>query len=379
SQQQYTAPRRRHSPSPRRSARRSRSRSPRHVPPRLRSPTTQRSRPHSPRGSSPLPRSQTICRPRPRLSSPHHRSLSPASGDKRHRSSSIDSEDLRVTQSQRIMNTTGRTRAKDLDDTTKEYAVLAIDTFRCDVSVKQAFPDSTTESAMVRGAWKEACEDLGVGMVLTPIVAKMIASRGSQLRGELKTKVRPLMDTMYGFKSGQNKKTIAFNRKLAKDLKEESTFAFKVSQDIENKKGLYKKPIIQSVFNAMWFANSKDEGPRHPELFSPIPLRALALVLTAIENNIDERLTGIRTDVPFTANDYRAVYEGHVKSLEQFEVHTQKYKLLEKILKHLHSVGRFHSGAKALNTPSTSTLRKSVLDAAIKKYEDGETTDDCSD
>ncbi|KAJ6450934.1 hypothetical protein C8R45DRAFT_946553 [Mycena sanguinolenta] len=345
SQQQYTAPRRRRSPSPRCSARRSRSRSPRHVVPRLRSPTAQRSQPRSPRGSSPLPRSQTIRRPRPRSSSPHHRSLSPASGDKRHRSSSIDSEDLWVTQSQRIMNTTGRTRAKDLDDTTKEYAVLAIDTFRCDVSVKQAFPDSTTESAMVRGAWKEACEDLGMGMVLTPIVAKMIASRGSQLRGELKTKVRPLMDTMYGFKSEQNKKTIAFNRKLAEDLKEESTFAFKRSsphaaQDVENKKGLYKNPIIQSVFNAMWFANSKDEGPRHPELFSPIPLRALALVLTAIENNIDERLTGIRTDVPFTANDHRAVYEGHVKALEQFEAHMQKYKLLENILKRLHSVGR---------------------------------------
>ncbi|KAJ6452580.1 hypothetical protein C8R45DRAFT_1112886 [Mycena sanguinolenta] len=371
-QQQYTAPRRRRSPSPRRS----RFRSPRHVAPRLRSPAAQRSHLRSPRGSSPLLRSQTIRQPRPRLSSPDHRSLSPTSGDKRHRSSLIDSEDLRVTQSQRVVSTTGRTRAKDLDDTTKEYAVLAIDIFRCDVSVKQAFPDSTTKSTMVRAAWKEACEDIGAGMVLAPIMAKMIASRGSQLRGELKTKVRPLIDTMYGFKSGQNKKTIAFNRKLAEDLKEESTFAFK---DIKKKKGLYKHPIIQCVFNAMWFANSKDEGPRHPELFSPILLRALALILTAIENNIDEHLTGIRTDVAFTANNYRAVYEGHVKALEQFEAHTLKYKLLEKILKRLHSVGRFHSGAKALNTLSTSMLRKSVLDTAIKEYEDGETTDNCSD
>jgi hypothetical protein len=33
---------------------------------------------------------------------------------------------------------------------------------------------------------------------------------------------------MYGFKSGQNKKTIAINRMLAEDLKEGSVFAFKV-------------------------------------------------------------------------------------------------------------------------------------------------------
>ncbi|KAJ7186249.1 hypothetical protein B0H12DRAFT_1039631, partial [Mycena haematopus] len=240
--------------------------------------------------------------------------------------------------SPRTTSSGSRARAKDLDDTTKEYAVIAMDWFRCYLSTQQGFPDPVTENAMVRRAWKEACEEMGQGMVLTPVVAKLISSRGSQLRGELKTKTRPLIDTMYGFKSGQNKKTVAFNRKLAEDLKESSTFAFK---DAENKKGLYKHPILQSAVNAMWFANRRDEGPRHPEIFNPLPIRALALVLAAIENNIDERLTGIRTDVAFTANDYRAVYENHVKSLEQYEAHTEKYKLMEKILKRLHSVGRY--------------------------------------
>ncbi|KAJ7250084.1 hypothetical protein B0H12DRAFT_1019348, partial [Mycena haematopus] len=281
-----------------------------------------------------------------------------------------------VTQSQRTTGSSGRARAKDLDEITTEYAVLAMDFFRCNVSTKQAFPDSAMENTMVRRAWKEACEEIGEGRILTPVVAKLIASRGSQLRGELKTKIRPLIDVMYGFKSGQNKKTIAFNRKLAEDLKEGSAFAFK---DIENKKGLYKHPIIQSAVNAMWFANRRDEGPRHPELFSPLPIRALAVVLAAIENNIDERLTGIRTDVAFTASDYRAVYEGHVKSLEEFAAHTEKYQLMEKISKRLHSVGRFHSGAQALNHPATSTFTKQVLDAALKEYEEGETTDDASD
>jgi hypothetical protein len=108
-------------------------------------------------------------------------------------------------------------------------------------------------------------------------------------------------------------------------------------------------------------------------------------------------LTGIKTDVPFTVNDYRSIYEGHVKALEEFAVHTDKYQLLDKILKRMHTVGRcvvlslhfipssdcpfhsFHSGAQPLNTPSTSAFSKQILDAALKEYEEGSTTDDASD
>ncbi|KAJ7618849.1 hypothetical protein DFH06DRAFT_1144718 [Mycena polygramma] len=116
---------------------------------------------------------------------------------------------------------------------------------------------------------------------------------------------------------------------------------------------------------------------RHPELF--MRARSVALVLAGVENHIDERLTGVRTDIPFTANDYRSVYEGHVKSLEEFAAHTEKYQVLDRILKRLHSVARFHSGVQPLNAPSTSTFSKQVLDAALKEYEEGSTTDDASD
>ncbi|KAJ7363069.1 hypothetical protein DFH08DRAFT_842006 [Mycena albidolilacea] len=117
------------------------------------------------------------------------------------------------------------------------------------------------------------------------------------MRGELKTKLRPMTELLYGFKTGNNRKTIAFNRKLAEDLKEGASFAFKY---IKEKKGLYKAPILQRGANAMWFANRRDEGPSHPEYFSPFPYQGLAAILTATENTIDEWLTGIRTDVPFT-------------------------------------------------------------------------------
>ncbi|KAJ6529721.1 hypothetical protein B0H19DRAFT_1193142 [Mycena capillaripes] len=346
---------------------RPRSRSPPRVPPHPRS----RSRSRSPLRAPPRRRSRS-----PPRAPPRPRSASPNAGDKRPRSSSLDSDDLRSTQSPRTTGSNGRPRAKDLDDRTREYAVLAMDLYRCYLSTENAFPDSAEENTMIRQSWRTTCEEMGENMILTPAVAKLIASRGSRLRGELKTKIRPLVDAMYRFESGQNRKTTAANRKLAEDLKEGTSYAFK---DCENKKGLYKHPIIQSAVNSMWFANRRDEGPRHPELFNPLRLRSLAVVLTAVENNIDERLTGVRTDVPFTANDYRAVYEAHIKALEDFNVHTGKYALLEKILKRLHNVGRFHSGAQSLQAPPTSTFSKSILDAALKEYEEGATTDDSSE
>jgi hypothetical protein len=57
-----------------------------------------------------------------------------------------------------------------------------------------------------------------------------------------------------------------------------------ISVDSENdeRKGMYQHPIIQKVVNVMWFQNKHDEGPRFPEMFNPMPVQAIALVLTAV-------------------------------------------------------------------------------------------------
>ena len=54
---------------------------------------------------------------------------------------------------------------------------------------------------------------------------------------------------------------------------------------------MYQHPIIQKAVNVMWFQNKRDEGIRFTDMFKPIPIAAIALVLTAvhgfkfIENN----------------------------------------------------------------------------------------------
>ncbi|KAJ7821860.1 hypothetical protein B0H14DRAFT_3875746 [Mycena olivaceomarginata] len=296
----------------------------------------------------------------------HHapsRSDSPDAGDKRRRSTSIDSDDLHTTQSPRIGNSSGRPRAKDLDSRTKEYTVFAIDLFRCYASARDLFPGTAQEVVFAKRAWDGACEEFGERLPLSSAVMKLITNRGPHMRGELKTKVRPMAELLYGFKSGNNKKTILFNCQLAEDLKEGALFAFK---DVKLKKGLFKAPILQRSANAM---------PSHPEFLNPFPYQAVAALSTVVENTIDEYLTGVPIDIPFTVNDYRSVYATHLKSLKDFEAHTAKYGLLEKILTRMHNIGRFHSGAQPIAVVPTAVLSKEVLDAALKEWEEDEETE----
>ncbi|KAJ6585983.1 hypothetical protein B0H19DRAFT_1111100 [Mycena capillaripes] len=188
------------------------------------------------------------------------------------------------------------------------------------------------EADMVKLAWSKMEEELKISMALTPDIAKLIARRGPQMRGELKTKVRALTELVFGFESGQNKRNVRKNRQLAEDLKEGLGYCYK---------GLYKAKIIQKSVNQMWFNNRRDEGATHPELFGPVfPRPAFALVLTAIECCIDEWATGVKTDVPFTAADYRSVYQEHLKCLDEFEKHTAPRDILGNILTRTHNIGR---------------------------------------
>lgn len=48
------------------------------------------------------------------------------------------------------------------------------------------------------------------------------------------------------------------------------------------RKGMYNHPIIQKAVNAMWFQNKRDEGVQFTDMFKPIPVQAIAFVLTAV-------------------------------------------------------------------------------------------------
>jgi hypothetical protein len=103
-----------------------------------------------------------------------------------------------------------------------------------------------TEAEMLSECWKFTCTQQETTAAITPQMTKLvkpiplsptvvinfyywqITNRGSQLRGELKAKSRPLVEGYFGFESGLNKKIVAKNRATAEMLKEGKGFVYKV-------------------------------------------------------------------------------------------------------------------------------------------------------
>lgn len=106
----------------------------------------------------------------------------------------------------------------------------------------------------------------------------------------------------------------------------------------------------------MWFRNKQDEGVIHEENFNPLTVEAVALVLAAVRDSpyyflipftcrlqieccIDEWISGIRTDIPFSTTLYKDVYEDHIRCLERFDKITKQI-ILPNILLKLYNRGR---------------------------------------
>ena len=131
-----------------------------------------------------------------------------------------------------------------------------------------------------------------------------ILQQGSQMRGEVKTKIRELVASTYRFRVSQSSKSREYNFKRAATLKEDLNFTYKVSRNftlkgrvtkpaqeltfatpegnVSGRKGLYRNIIIQKALNAVWFAHRRDEGVLFSQMFDPVPLPTIALILTAV-------------------------------------------------------------------------------------------------
>ncbi|KAI6004872.1 hypothetical protein EDD15DRAFT_2191630 [Pisolithus albus] len=275
----------------------------------------------------------------------------------RRESSQEDVVEPTMVKAQKLVEHEGRPRTRDYDDVTQEFIMTVIGEYRARLCAEAPMPDHLMETNLLDASWVQACKVTGRNMARSPQLAKIVCkyagliywfnlhapwvtNRGSQVRGQLKTKLRPLVEAIFGFLSSQSKSAIKKNRSLAESLKEGTNFAFKhMSADDDGRRGFLKAPLIQKIINTMWFANKHDDGVRFHNHFKPFPYPALALVLTAIECCIDEWMTGTRTDIPFSIQEYRGVYESHLKCLQAFEEATRTYAVLPAICMRLYEAG----------------------------------------
>lgn len=59
-----------------------------------------------------------------------------------------------------------------------------------------------------------------------------------------------------------------------------------------------------------------------------------------MECAIDEWITGLRTDITFTAESYRSVYKKHLKDLQMFDEASKELGVLDQIRARISSDGR---------------------------------------
>ncbi|KAF8877344.1 hypothetical protein BD779DRAFT_1475237 [Infundibulicybe gibba] len=253
---------------------------------------------------------------------------------------------------------------------------------QCLLATEDGFPIQEKEVALIKDSWEKALEFCRLEpRPLTLDIFKVIRGRGSQLRGEAKTKLIPLVEAVYGFDTGRGRKSIRANRKLAAALKYEKGYLYKsLGDETTDPEGLYKNPIIRKGICALWFTNGQDEGIEYSNLFNPMPICAIALILTAVECVINMWSTGVKRPVPFVSTMYRPLYVYHIEQLRIFGRHTQERDLLGKLRKKLYTQARIAAGVLPEAESRIRGIPRSAFDAAMKEDEqEGEDDEEGSD
>ncbi|KIK04876.1 hypothetical protein K443DRAFT_4235 [Laccaria amethystina LaAM-08-1] len=258
--------------------------------------------------------------------------------------------------------TRGRIRASDFDDVTKSVVEEAISIYRAQIGAVEPYPDRVEDREAAVAAWVEACNGRGIRIEFDQDIMKLIMARASQARGQLKTLARPLVEAAYGISPANPKRD---NRNLVEDLQDRIGFAYKAP----DRTGLYRHPIIQTIINKMYFKNKTDDGIVNPEFSEneELSLVTLALVLTVIDNCLDEWQTGEHVDVQFSAAAYKNKFIAHLKRLEDFAEKTKDANIFSY---RLMTVSRKH--AKADDAPQViqaARVTEDEVEAAKKEWE----------
>ncbi|KAF8415943.1 hypothetical protein L210DRAFT_3430169 [Boletus edulis BED1] len=261
-------------------------------------------------------------------------------GQKRARTSVVSSHDQDpdgLRHPQKIRATTGRVAAKDYEVAVREILKVAIGRFRSRLTAENAYPDRIEQVKWAKEAWAEGCKVCDTQINFNNEIIQLITNRTWHLTSELKTKIRPLTEAIYGFESSTKRAVQANNRKLVEDLVEDFGLCYRNNIP---RSGLYENKIIQKAINISFYKNKRDEGVLYPEYFQPFPMAGVALILTVVEACIDEWSSGDRNDIPFNEPTFRPVYQNHLNQLRKFAALTKDHEIMPKLLSHLDNNGR---------------------------------------
>ncbi|KAJ8456591.1 hypothetical protein ONZ45_g18660 [Pleurotus djamor] len=190
------------------------------------------------------------------------------------------------------------------------------------------------------------------------------------MRGELKTKARPIIELSYGLIAEDNRiKT----REHIERLLSQYTFVF---QDTVARTGMYMNDIIQTIINKVWFSNKKADGAKHPSFSDDDGIPLITLQMLLVENVLDEWLTGEHVDMPFSAHNYRDKYHVHLQTLLNFQAHASRVVL--QLRKRLLTNARRHAKVDETSAEPRPGLDVNDFEAALLEWQ-GQNTNEADD
>jgi len=244
---------------------------------------------------------------------------------------------------------------------------IARSLYRCFFSCKDAFPSPGMKEGWERTVWEEACAKAGVhpNQVLQD---GKFPDRSMRFFHDMKMKVMHHVESLYGFDTSRAPGVISRNAAHAQALLTAMAFIYREPNFGGTPYNPYRHPIIQKAINIIWFQNKDSDGIIFHELFTPVPIPAIALALTVIECCIDEWSDGTRRASNWDEARCKTVYNSHISSLIDLRDRSpsQGGDLLAHIQRDLLEAARIHAGAPAEPITGSGRLHSEALNTALQ-------------
>ncbi|KAI0092522.1 hypothetical protein BDY19DRAFT_903330 [Irpex rosettiformis] len=216
-------------------------------------------------------------------------------------------------------------KAGDYVGSHRAHLLRACSLFRVAISTRSAFPDGVELDQLAYDSFISADEtEFGAQSEPNDNELKVIKARASQLRGQLVTNAKSLIKHTYGFASSIDGKgqeaTIEVNRIKYDCYIDRAAFSYEVP-GVRTPGTMFRNPIFLEVAQKTWFRHRRDEGVMFHDNFdsgSGFPLPALALIIVAVKNGLDEWKTDIHSPLDFTEKGYADEYLAILNTLRDW-------------------------------------------------------------
>ncbi|KAN0135085.1 hypothetical protein V8E53_006976 [Lactarius tabidus] len=231
---------------------------------------------------------------------------------------------------------------------------VAVSLYRIYHWSKYAFPTSCLKDEWTADVWREACEKTGTNHD-PPIQSELFPENSTKLFLETTKRIADAVGVYYDFNASRSSVSRNRNANLASTLLRDRSFVYREPNPDETLHHPYRDrhPAIQKAINITWFRTVMDVGFDFKKHFSPLPVPAIAYILTAIECCIDEWSDGELRETSWEDERFRAVYQSHLDSLNDFRKRSDdvfeqfRYRLCKEAFKHagvpFAELGRFIS------------------------------------